>query len=85
MYLLKIKRPDNTVYCTITYDRKEKGYRFINLTHNHICSCVFKTIDEAMADLIKRKETDVCSYRLINPDFNIDKAIEAVNSDCAIS
>lgn len=85
MYLLKIERPDNTVYCTITYDRKAKGYRFINLTHNHICESIFKTVDEAMVDLIKRKETDVCSYRLINPNFNIDKAIEDVNSGYTIS
>lgn len=80
MYLLKIERPDNIVYCTITYDRKEKGYRFINLTHNHICKRVFKSIDKAMENLLKQKETDVRLYRLINPNFNIDKAIEAVDS-----
>ena len=53
MYLLKITRPDNTVYCTLTYDRRQKGYRFINLSHNHICPCVFKTIDDALKDLDK--------------------------------
>lgn len=56
MYLLKINRSDNSVHCTITYDRGQKGYRFINLSHNHICPCVFKTIDEAFEDLDRMKK-----------------------------
>lgn len=77
MYLLKIKRPDNTVYCTITYDRKEKGYRFINLSHNHICPCIFKTIDEAFEDLNKLKsEGSVLSYNVISSSFNIDTILK---------
>ena len=73
MYLLKITRPDNTVYCAITYDRGEKGYRFINLSHNHICPYVFKTIDEAFQDLDRMKnEGSVLSYNVISPSFNIN-------------
>ena len=73
MYLLKITRPDNTVYCIITYDRRQKGYRFINLSHNHICPRVFKTIDDALKDLDKMKnEGSVLSYNVISQSFNIN-------------
>lgn len=51
MYLLRINRPDNSVYCSIMYDREVDGYKFVNLSHNHVCSCVFGTIEEAFKDL----------------------------------
>ena len=77
MYLLKINRPDDNVYCTITYDRGQKGYRFVNLSHNHICPCVFKTIDEAFKDLDRMKnEGLVLSYNVISPSFNIDVVLK---------
>lgn len=73
MYLLKIVRPDNIVYCTITYDRGQKGYRFINLTHNHISQCIFKSIHEAIEDLNRLKdEGSVLAYDVISSSFNID-------------
>lgn len=77
MYLLKINRPDDNVYCTITYDRGQKGYQFVNLSHNHICPCVFKTIDDAFADLERmKKEGSVISYNVISPSFNIDVVLK---------
>jgi len=77
MYLLKINRPDDNVYCTITYDRGQKGYQFVNLSHNHICPCVFKTIDDAFADLERmKKEGFVISYNVISPSFNIDVVLK---------
>ena len=66
MELLKIVRPDNTVICSIMYDRHERGYRFINLTHNHICECVFLSIEDAMKDLEEKRENgDVLEYSVI--------------------
>lgn len=77
MYLLKINRPDDNVYCSITYDRGQKGYRLVNLSHNHICPCVFKTIDEAFEDLDRlKKEGSVLSYNVISPSFNIDTVLK---------
>ena len=51
MYLLRINRPDNSVYCAIMWDRGANGYKFVNLSHNHVCPCVFGTIEEAFKDL----------------------------------
>ena len=31
MYLLKINRPDDNVYCTIIYDRGQKGYQKVQM------------------------------------------------------
>ena len=33
--------------------KRGKGYSFVNLTKEHICLCVFKTIKEAEEDLDK--------------------------------
>ena len=76
MYLLRINRPDNSVYCAIMWDREANGYKFVNLSHNHVCPCVFGTIEEALKDLDDlQKEGKVISYDIISKDFNIDKAI----------
>lgn len=76
MYLLRINRPDNSVYCAIMRDRGTNGYKFVNLSHNHICSCIFGTIEEAFKDLRNlQKEGEVVSYDIISKDFNINKAI----------
>lgn len=76
MYLLRINRPDNSVYCAIMRDRGANGYKFVNLSHNHVCPCVFGTIEEAFKDLRNlQKEGEVVSYDIISKDFNINKAI----------
>ena len=38
---------------------KHKGtntYSYVNLTKGHICSCVFDTVEEAIADMEDRKK-----------------------------
>ena len=53
------------------------GYKFVNLSHNHVCPCVFGTIEEAFKDLHNlQKEGKVISYDIISKDFNIDNAIK---------
>lgn len=42
MYLLRINRPDDSVYCAIMWDRGANGYKFVSLSRNHVCSCVFE-------------------------------------------
>ena len=76
MYLLRINRPDDSVYCAIMWDRGANGYKFVSLSRNHVCSCVFGTIEEALKlfhDL--QKESEVISYDIISKNFNIDKTI----------
>ena len=76
MYLLRINRPDNSVYCAIMLDRGAHGYKFVNLSHNHVCPCVFGTIEDAFKDLHDlQKEGKVISYDIISKNFNIDKVI----------
>ena len=58
------------------WDRGANGYKFVSLSRNHVCSCVFGTIKKALKvfhDL--QKESEVISYDIISKDFNIDKAI----------
>ena len=33
------------------FDRKDEKYHFVNLTKDHICSCGFDTIEDAILDI----------------------------------
>ena len=50
------------VQCLILWDEYLKRYRWVNLTHPHICKCMFKSIEEAINDLSKQPE--VTSYTI---------------------
>ena len=60
------RKDGSTVLTTILFDEGVGGYRFVNITRNHICSCIFKTEKEALEDLEqKQKEGSVLHYELI--------------------
>lgn len=70
--ILVIKPDDTKRIVKILYDKKLEGYRFVNLTegHEHICTCVFKTEQEAVEDLEDHiKRGLVKSYKTIKIDF----------------
>ena len=50
------------VQCLILWDEYHERYRWVNLTHPHICKCMFKSIEEAINDLSKRPE--ITSYTI---------------------
>lgn len=60
------RKDGSTVLTTILFDEGVGGYRFVNITRNHICPCIFKTEREALEDLEqKQKEGSVLHYELI--------------------
>lgn len=63
VYLIKRKNKND---CTVSimYDRNTDKYCFVNLTSNHVCSCRFDSVDEALKDLDNRQ--DVTSYERID-------------------
>ena len=58
-----VKRPNDNVIVTIMKNKSDETYSFINLTANHICTCKFNSIDDALADLEEcRKRGEVIEY-----------------------
>ena len=50
-----VKKPDGEESVVVIFRNKSDGtYSFVNLTKEHICSCKFKTIDEAIQDMNDR-------------------------------
>lgn len=49
-------RPTDSVIVTIMQNKGDKTYSFVNLTKNHICTCRFATIKDALKDLECRKQ-----------------------------
>jgi hypothetical protein len=73
MYI-KVKRhnrPDCIVM--LCQDRRTKKWCFVNLSTEHVCTCHFDTIDDAIADLNNRAE--VASYALIENPFVYEQMV----------
>ena len=50
-----VKKPDGEESVVVIFKNKSDGtYSFVNLTKEHICSCKFKTIEEAIYDMNNR-------------------------------
>lgn len=70
--ILVIKPDDTKRIVKILFDRKLEGYRFVNLTegHEHICTCVFNSEEEAIEDLEDHINRGlVKSYKKIKINF----------------
>ena len=65
--LYSVTRKDgSTVLTTILFDEGVRGYRFVNITRNHICPCIFKTEKDALDDLDQKViDGSVLHYELI--------------------
>lgn len=51
-----VKRQHDNVIVTIMKNKSDETYSFINLTKEHICSCRFKSIDDALKDMDRLKD-----------------------------
>ena len=50
-------RPNNdNVEVLIIKNKNDNTYSYVNLTKGHICTCRFKTMDEAIFDMDELKE-----------------------------
>lgn len=58
IYCVKKKNKKDAIV-SIMYDRADGKYHFVNLSRNHICSCAFNTVDEAIADMESQKENGI--------------------------
>jgi hypothetical protein len=57
MKRIKVTRVDGVFDILLLKHKTYNGYSFVNLTKGHICPCVFKSEEEAMADLEKYKQS----------------------------
>ena len=46
-----VERPNDDVVVYIMINRQDNKYHFVNLSHGHICSCAFDTMEDAIEDL----------------------------------
>ena len=64
MYIKVIRRNSPDCIVMICKDRATKKWCFVNLSTEHVCSCRFDTIDDALADMRKREYVE--SFSVIN-------------------
>lgn len=64
-------RPDCIVM--LCQDRTTEKWCFVNLSTEHVCTCRFDTIDDALADM--RKREDVESFSEIDNPFVYEQTI----------
>ena len=57
-------------------DRTTKNWCFVNISTEHVCTCRFATIDDAIADLHKREE--VVGYSVIENPFALHLTANAM-------
>lgn len=51
-----VKRQHDNVIVTIMKNKSDETYSFINLTKEHICTCKFNSIDDALKDMDRLKD-----------------------------
>lgn len=62
-----IKREKDNVIVSIMFCIADKKFYFVNLTKNHICTCGFNTIDDAILDMEHLKNSGkLIEYYKIN-------------------
>ena len=54
-----VKRQQGDVLVSIMYNRTDKKYHIVNLSKGHICSCGFKTINDAILDMEHYKNNGI--------------------------
>ena len=58
-----VVRNKGNVIVSIMFNRSNNKYHFVNLTHGHICSCEFNTVDDAIEDMrTKKLSGEIISY-----------------------
>ena len=63
----EVVRPKDTVIVTILRNKSDNTYSFVNLTKEHICSCRFNSIEDALHDMDEGiKKGTVLSYKCVD-------------------
>ena len=58
-----VTRPNDTVEVYIMQNKNDKTYSFVNITKGHICTCRFKSVDDAVGDMERlKKEGKIIKY-----------------------
>ena len=73
MYIKVNRRNRPSCIVMLCQDRRTKKWCFVNLSTEHVCTCHFDTIDDAIADLNNRAE--VASYALIENPFVYEQMV----------
>lgn len=53
--VIHVRRKTDEVDVMVLSHKDGSGYSFVNLTKGHICPCVFKTVEDAIEDLINQE------------------------------
>lgn len=56
MMRFKVRRLHDEVEVGILPHKDGSGYSFINFTKGHICPCKFKSVDEAIWDMVNNEK-----------------------------
>ena len=67
MYIKVKRRNRQDCIVLLCQDRTTEKWCFVNLSTEHVCTCRFDTIDDALADMKKRE--DVESFSAIDNPF----------------
>ena len=73
MYIKVNRRNSPDCIVMICKDRATKKWCFVNLSTEHVCTCRFDTIDDALADM--RKRDDVESFSVIDNPLVYEQTI----------
>lgn len=66
-----VKKPNEEESVVVIFKNKSDGtYSFVNLTKEHICSCKFKTIEEAIQDMNDRLRKGLIKSYVVKGERN---------------
>lgn len=61
MKIYCVRKYDGDILVSILKNKNDNTYSFINISKEHICSCRFKTINDALEDMEHRKREGLIS------------------------
>lgn len=68
-----VKRNKGNIIVTILRNKSDNTYSFVNLTKRHICTCRFKTEEEAIQDLQSKVESgEVIGYKICESVYFVE-------------
>lgn len=66
MIKFKVFKENETLDVVLVNYKNTNKYSYVNLTKGHICSCVFDSIEQAIADIEQRKKDNLLiDYKII--------------------